>query len=186
MSDPFQEKMDRLAQRGSRELDGVRGTVSYMRAMRRKRLVAYDEAGHAVAMFVFGWTVREIIVAAGPVSPGARHMGIVTYTTTSLWQSATVSLAGPFAERRYAPRSNWRKCMHNDVAEASKAIRKIHGRGKVGRDAWREAEMRTEQLLEEHWGKIERLAAALSRDVDVTKMSGEEMRSIIGRRLYYE
>jgi hypothetical protein len=156
-----------------------RGIASYQRMLKTKRIISYHEAGHAVASFVLGGRkVRQIIVR----NRLWRTHGIVWYDSAFTGRSAKakdreiiVSLAGPLAERRYSPKSHWRRGAGGDF----KHIRKLIGEGEDADRYLRDAEARAEQFVAEHWDKITRLAKALSQNVRDIEMSGEEMEAIL-------
>jgi hypothetical protein len=81
-----------------------------------------------------------------------------------------VNLAGPYAQRRYAPRSRWRGRSHTgfnsgaDFDNVTDLIFDMHGKGKVAETYWRYVEAKAEALVVEHWKDIKSVAAALLRD----------------------
>jgi hypothetical protein len=92
------------------------------RGMPSQREIAYHEAGHAVIALGFGESVRRATIkpragSRGQVTLGGRQCG-----ETALY----ITLAGPLAQRRFAPRSNW---LTGDFAIAEKMI---FGKGSSG------------------------------------------------------
>ena len=98
------------------------------RGMPSQREIAYHEAGHAVIALGFGESVRRATIkpragSRGQVTLGGRQCG-----ETALY----ITLAGPLAQRRFAPRSNW---LTGDFAVAEKMI---FGKGSSGTAAVKE------------------------------------------------
>jgi len=73
-------------------------------AKKIRKIAAYHECGHAVVALALGESVR-----CATIKPRAGNRGQVTVggrigdCETALF----ITLAGPFAHRRFAPRSNW-------------------------------------------------------------------------------
>jgi hypothetical protein len=87
-----------------------------------------------------------------------------------------VTLAGGFAQRRFAPRSPWRRDMRSDLELAADRIAELGHRGKVADAYQMNLELRTEALVEKHWPYIEAVAATLLEKKTMTK---REVRQVI-------
>ena len=138
-------------------------------------IVAHHEAGHAVIAFKLELKVRSVSIAAtGGITK-------ITWGRTCTENRILATLAGPHAQRRYAPRSHWRSRSHTgfdsgyDFDNVTTLIYDTHGKGKVAEAYWRYVEAHVEQLLEQHWESIKLLAEALLRRETLT---GEEMREL--------
>ena len=95
-----------------------------------------------------------------------------------------ITLAGPYAQRRFAPRSRWRSRNHlgwlpraahsRDFDIVTHLIHEMHGTGKVADAYWRYVEARAEELLQQHWTQIEHVARELLQHGTLT---GEAMKA---------
>jgi hypothetical protein len=78
-----------------------------------------------------------------------------------------VNLAGPYSQRRFAPRSRWRSRSHTgfnsgyDFDNVTTLIYNWHDRGKVAEKCWVYMEARAEDLVDDYWRYIESVAKAL-------------------------
>jgi hypothetical protein len=156
----------------------VRGLVSFMRMKRAKRNTAYHEAGHAVTAHVLGVHVRKIIVSAG-LGGIVKFVRLIGRSNRTKERAILILMAGSYAQRRYAPHSSWCKGGGTDIEMAAALVRQMRCRGKAVEIYVQNMAERAQQLVEQHWDAIERLARALSREVGTTEMSGAQMRSII-------
>src|SRR5881398_3951945 len=73
----------------------------------KREIAAHHEAGHAVVALAF-----RIPVLSASIKPRGASRGRVTTSRPASPDKAVdlqlfITLAGPFAHRRYAPRSNW-------------------------------------------------------------------------------
>jgi hypothetical protein len=163
--------------------------MSDEKRLRRLRVVAYHEAGHAVAAWSLGVGLRDITIvpradALGSVKHARifskrvhEHLELLTSLRsfegeTGALRTAVISLAGIVAQRRYAPRSvpnaNW----DSDYAGANlMAERVCCGDEKEMQHWYRRAFRRTERLIEWRWPAVEALASALLKK---RKLSGKE------------
>jgi hypothetical protein len=135
--------------------------------------VAYHEAGHAAVALGIGATV-----GLATIKPHGDIEGKVTvsrgrcrYIESSLF----ITLAGPFAQRRFAPRSDWRNANH-DFAKVKKEVTLDYGRGTAAQEYHDFLEARAEQLVDEWWIEIEDVAAALLK---YETMTGREIRAVM-------
>jgi hypothetical protein len=141
------------------------------------RLVSFIVGGHKVRRIV----VRNVVLGSNDLAlglvdyfwPGSSSIG--RYNAKAQDRNVIVSLAGPIAQRRYSPSSHWRRGARHDFED----IRNRIGEGEAADRYLRDAEVRAEQLVTEHWDKITRLAKALSQNVRDIVMSGEEMEAIL-------
>ena len=89
--------------------------------MPSQREIAYHEAGHAVIALGFGeWSVAQRSSLAQAVEVRLRS------AVANAAKRRCITLAGPLAQRRFAPRSNW---LTGDFAIAEKMI---FGKGSSG------------------------------------------------------
>ncbi len=127
-----------------------------------RAIVAHHEAGHAVIAHMLRLKVRRVSIEPDETSAGRASMRLGRGERAVL-----VTLAGPYAQRRYAPRSGWRSRSHGgfdsgyDFDIAINLIAAMHGNGKVAKAYWRFAEAKAEHLVEQHWQKTEAVAKAL-------------------------
>lgn len=141
------------------------------RGMPSQREIAYHEAGHAVIALGFGESVRRATIkpragSRGQVTLGGRQCG-----ETALY----ITLAGPLAQRRFAPRSNW---LTGDFAIAEKMI---FGKGSSGTAAVKEKYLTAmvasaEQIVDFFWIDIKVAAKALLKHETLT---GDEISAAI-------
>ncbi len=97
------------------------------------------------------------------------------------YREILVNLAGPYAHRRCAPRSDWRQTRHHhhfggttDFSHVSDFVNRLYGDDpKVIRPYLRFVEARAEQLVEQHWPEIEHVAARL---LERRKITGQELK----------
>jgi hypothetical protein len=140
-------------------------------------IAAHHEAGHAIVAHKLGVTVRSVSIDqdGGGVT---KHNRIVGNERAIL-----ISLAGPYAQRRYAPKSHWRARSHTgfksgrDFDDVVDLIYAMHGTGKAAEAYHRYVEARAEQPVEQHWKQIEHLAQQLVQHGTVT---GEAMKASWG------
>jgi hypothetical protein len=125
-----------------------------------RELAAYHEAGHAVIAHVLGAQVRRVTIADDSGSTQIRRLGHGE-------RAILVNLAGPYAQKHYAPRSRWRSRSHTgfnsgyDFDNVTNLIFHMHGTGKVAETYWRYMEAKAQALIEEHWQRIEAVAKVL-------------------------
>ena len=143
---------------------------------RRLDIAAYHEAGHAVVARMLGVRVKSVTI-----QPTLNYSGRVLFDglgrrTTE--KKILITLAGPHAQRRFAPNSAWRsgnKAHLNsgyDFDNVALLIHDEHGNGKVADLYWRYVMAKAEQLVEGWWPHIEAVASALLKRETLT---GAEM-----------
>jgi hypothetical protein len=134
-------------------------------------VAAYHEAGHAVIAHTLGVQVRN-------VSVDTDGGGVTKHRAIGGECAILIGLAGPYAQRRYAPKSRWRGRSHMgfksgcDFDTVVDLIYDMHGKGKVAEAYHRYVEARAEQLVLQHWKQIEHLSQLLMQHGTVT---GEAM-----------
>jgi ATP-dependent Zn protease len=134
---------------------------------------AYHEAGHAVAAFHLGFRLRDCTIKPAGSSLGmTRRMGRL-YLEGIEYRSMTPTLrdriereiiqglAGPVAQRRFAPRS----CRHYHASEDYKTavdtIFRISPSGQEVNAYMQWLKIRAENLVALHWHEIKQVADAL-------------------------
>ena len=149
-----------------------------------KKIVAYHEAGHAVVACRLGRRPAAVSVRAT-----GRNLGRVVMRTRALepdsprkWcrneEVMVIALAGPLAQRRHAPRSDWRQKKHRtsprpdpgtDFDLVNKLLCRQHD-GPTVRTAYdKYVRARTQELVDANWPAIERVAQALLKQESLTR-----------------
>ena len=152
---------------------------------REHAIAAHHEAGHAVVANRLGLMVRSVSIAAD-------GGGLTKLTGVGSGERAIlITLAGPYAQRRYAPHSRWRWRNHlgflpqaghaRDFDIVTALIGRMeHGTVKVSRAYRRYVEVRAEELVEQYWQRIEAVAQAL---IERRTLTGDEMKVIFAKLL---
>ena len=131
---------------------------------RRRQIAAHHEAGHAVIAHMLGCRVGRVSVDE---DSGATLIKWSGRGEQRIERQILSNLAGPFAQRRFAPRSHWRSRSHDGVASGydfdnvTGLIFDLHGKGKVAERYWAYMEARAETLVDQYWLHIESVAKAL-------------------------
>jgi hypothetical protein len=137
---------------------------------RTRKIAAYHECGHAVVALALGESVR-----CATIRPRAGFGGKVTVDgrigdcETALF----IALAGPFAHRRFAPRSNWLTSDFNVVDKM------IFGKASavVNKERYlAHAVDLAEQIVDYFWADIRVAAKALHKHETLT---GDEISAVI-------
>jgi hypothetical protein len=89
--------------------------------------------------------------------------------------SLLITLAGPFAQRRFAPRSDWRNGNH-DFAKVKQEVTVDYGGGTAAQEYHDFLEARAEELVDEWWIEIKAVAARLLKRATMT---GREIRAVM-------
>jgi hypothetical protein len=137
--------------------------------------------GHAVIGWVLGLKFGGVSI--NPDDGGGRVKISIKKGTED---EIVCILAGPYAQRRFAPGSRWRARNRLGDAESSgdfdiveHLIHRRHGEGKLAKAYWRYVEARAEALVAECWVDIEALARALLERGKVTR---EEVHVLLKQR----
>jgi hypothetical protein len=106
---------------------------------------AYQEAGHVTAALAAGATVQT-----ATIKPRGNILGQVRYGPRRIDDESQLvnTLAGPYAQRRFAPRSDWRTG-NRDFVKAKTEVSRTHGKGTVARKylAYVEARLRRWSMI---------------------------------------
>jgi hypothetical protein len=132
-----------------------------------RSIAAYHEAGHAVVAHRLGAKVLRVSIDDDGGKTQIRRLG-------GGERAILVNLAGPYAQKRYAPRSHWHSHSHTgfnrgtDFDNVTSLIYEIHGRGEVAEKYWRYVEARAEKLVEQSWRYIDAVAKVLLKHGVIT------------------
>jgi hypothetical protein len=122
---------------------------------------AFHESGHVVIALVLGRKVKRVSID----DDGDGGKTDIKLGTNK--RSILIALAGPYAQRRHAPDSGWRSRNHTgfgsdaDFDVVTDLIYEMFGIGEVAERCWAKSEALIEQLVNQHWEQIERVAQAL-------------------------
>ncbi len=137
--------------------------------------IAHHEAGHAVASWSYGRRFKYATIVPDDEGGSLGHVRYAPYpkaladdievamsprARVFCEQSIICSLAGPAAERRLTGRQN-HVGARGDYDRATDLALRICGNGESATAFLRWLEIRTGDLIDGHWRRIERLAAAL-------------------------
>jgi hypothetical protein len=148
---------------------------------KHRAIAAHHEAGHAVVAHMLGCTVRRVAIGDDSGSTEVRY----GRGEQAKERAILVTLAGPYAQKRFDQRSDWRGRSHTGVSSGcdfdivTDLIHTMHGKGKVAEAYWRYVEARAEQLVNQHWDRIEPLAEAL---LQRKAMTGDAMKALFWER----
>ena len=157
--------------------------------MKKDRLAdtAHHEAAHAVAALYLRVKIKHVTIIPKADSLGHLRSAVVRWTTDGMFDDSVrgidraerhivVFYAGPFASRKYSPRSRWRAGGSSDFESAALLFSHICGAdGKYqllySKLLWRRAEL----MVELHWKEVQHLAAALlkSKTLDANEVRDE-------------
>lgn len=158
----------------------------------QKVQIAHHEAGHAVVACRLHKFPSKVTILPNKSSSGRAvfrrpllQEGMQSDNSPRNWlrieHDMIIAMAGPLAQRRYAPRSDWRQNRYwgergTDFDIFADLLLLQHDDEKV-RDAYaRYIRARAESLVENGWPAIERVAQAL---VDQQTLSREELSKTI-------
>lgn len=102
--------------------------------IKTRAIAAYHEAGHAVIAHKLGADVCRVSIEDDSGRTQIKRLG---RGVGRIERIILINLAGPYAQRRYAPRSRWRSRSHTgfnsgyDFDNVTDLIYDIHGMGKV-------------------------------------------------------
>jgi len=153
----------------------------------RRKATAYHEAGHVVAAWRFGASPRtatiiphgdaqgEMIQESPLVDAGLDFDGS-DHARNRIERAIMICLAGPIAQRHFAPRS-WRHWHGGpDYVTAFDLALRINGSPRAAKAHVEWLEIRTQDLLESLWSYVEGIAGDL---VIRGTLSPEEIRSAL-------
>jgi ATP-dependent Zn protease len=153
----------------------------------RRKATAYHEAGHAVIAWRLGAHPRSVtIVPKGEVqgetvqeSPFIEADFVFDgsdHARNRVERAIIICLAGPMAQRRFAPRS-WRRWHGGpDYVVAFDLALRVNGSPAAAKVHMKWLEMRAQALLESVWSYVEAIASELLKR---GTLSAEEIRSIL-------
>lgn len=136
-----------------------------------RAIAAHHEAGHAVVAQMLGCRVKRVSIDE---DSGATLIKWSGKGEQHIERQILDTLAGPYSQRRFAPRSHWRRRSHAgfasgyDFDSVTTLIYELHGRGKVAEKYWPYMEARAEALVHCYWRYIESVAEALLEHGAVT------------------
>jgi hypothetical protein len=134
-------------------------------------IAAHHEAGHAVIAHMLGCRVGRVSVDE---DSGATLIKWSGGGEQRIERQILTNLAGPFAQRRFAPRSHWRSRSHAgfasgyDFDNVTGLICRLHDNAKVAKRYRAYMEARAEALVDQYWLHIESVAKALLKRGVVT------------------
>jgi hypothetical protein len=138
-----------------------------------RKIAAHHEAGHAVVALAFLATgLRASIKPRGMRNGWVRHDPL-PYRTADV--VLFITLAGPFAHRRFAPRSNWL------TSDFNRVCRMIKGSSEKEKKYLASIVDDAEQIVDYFWTDIRVTAKAL---LEHETLTGDEILTVIraGRR----
>ena len=150
---------------------GGRGTMTPKRTGHAPAIVAYHEAGHAVIAHMLGCRVERVSIDE---DSGATLIKWSRRVEQGIERQILSTLAGPYSQRRFAPRSHWRSRSHAgfasgyDFDNVTGLIFDLHGKGKVAERYWAYVEARAEALVDQHWLHIESVVKVLLKHGAIT------------------
>jgi ATP-dependent Zn protease len=133
---------------------------------------AYHEAGHVAAALATGATVQT-----ATIKPRGDLLGQVRYGPRRIDDESQLvnTLAGPFAQKRFAPRSDWRTG-NRDFVKVKNEVSRTRGKDTVARKYLAYVEARAAQVVDDLWADITVLAKAL---LERETLTGREIRAVI-------
>jgi hypothetical protein len=135
----------------------------------QREIAAYHEAGHAVIALAL--SVKRLHVSIEPEGDSlgrVRHLGLPGPDDDS---AVLISLAGPFAQRRFAPDSEW---LTSDIATADEIVAARGGSAAEKASNLASLCEHAVRIVDHFWEDISVTANALLKR---TTMTGEEITS---------
>ena len=138
---------------------------------RQPAIAAHHEAGHAVIAYMLGCRVARVSVNEDSGATLVRWSG---RGEQRIERQILTTLAGPYSQRRFAPRSHWRSRSRTgfssgyDFDNVTGLIFGLHRKGKVAEKYWAYMEARAEELVDQHWPCIESVAKVLLKHGVIT------------------
>jgi hypothetical protein len=140
----------------------------------RRKATAYHEAGHTVAAWRLGAGPRAAtivprgdiqgeMIQESPLVPAGLEFDGSDHARNRVERAIMICLAGPIAQRRFAPRS-WRHWHGGpDYATALDLALRINESPRAAKAHLKWLEIRTQDLLETLWGYVEGIAGDLMK-----------------------
>lgn len=132
-------------------------------------VTAHHEAGHAVAAVIVFRPFGYVSIERNYKGYGSK--GHIDYANTPFFhknkligcdEQLTTTMAGAFAQRRFAPRTRWR---HDAMPDQDLVIRNLYRwcdeTGEVARAHLNYLHLKAKEIVEQNWRHIERVAAGL-------------------------
>ncbi|UCI17872.1 hypothetical protein FJ970_22595 [Mesorhizobium sp. B2-1-8] len=156
----------------------------------RLRVVAYHEAGHAVAGYKKGWTIESVTTIPGEDDRGT-YDGLATTTKefatadivthqSAAWsrvaEGMIISMAGPAAQRKFAPTSKVPSGARGDEEDIDKALALMATSYSSEMALRRFCVIEARELINRDWRSVEVLAAALIRE---RRLEGSRVRELL-------
>jgi ATP-dependent Zn protease len=150
-----------------------------------KRSIAYHEAGHAVLHLLAGHEIESATIAGdddakGRVVCDVSGLEVLRYEDDDVRQvpferQIMACMAGVIAQRQFAPQSATADDSEFDHSVAHEWFDALEvPRGEIRDAYWHLLELRTGALVKEHWGRVERIAAALLEHETLTGAQVEQ------------
>lgn len=153
----------------------------------RRKVTAYHEAGHTVVAWRLGASPRTVtiivrgnvqgeMIQESPVILADLDYDGSDHARNRIERAIMICLAGPIAQRHFAPRS-WRHWHGGpDYVTALDLALRINGSPKAAKAHIKWLEIRTQDLLESLWGYVDDIADDLLMR---GTLSPEEIRSAL-------
>ena len=154
-------------------------------------IIAYHEAGHAIAQWRLGFKIKKVtIIPKGEVAGSVSYKRSLRISRLE-WETPTgkllgryhdlivTTLAGEEAQRRFSPRSVRRDRSAGDYRSVNELLFRLHGEAEPERfAAFRYLQLRARNFVNhpQNWILIEALAKALLKH---QTLSGEEVDQVI-------
>ncbi len=154
------------------------------------RVVAIHEAGHALAVERLGLKIKAVtIVPKGNVGGTVHHNDTLRRLKRTGDDSdrerlkaervIMLCLAGPEAQKRFDPNSDWEACGESDFHVAAELTWHFLGEGDSATAFMEWMKIRTRELVDQNWSLIEYLAEQL---VERKTIDGETAMQLIKHR----
>ncbi|WP_395697208.1 hypothetical protein [Methylocella sp.] len=154
------------------------------------RIVAIHEAGHAVAVERLGLKLKAVTVVPKENIGGTVHHNDTLRRLKRTGDDSDrerlkaervimLCLAGPEAQKRFDPNSDWEACGESDFAAAAELSRHFFGEGDSAVAFMEWMKVRTCDLVGQNWSLIEHLADQL---IERKTIGGDEAMLLIKRR----
>ena len=139
--------------------------------LKQREIAAYHEAGHAVVALALSVTALHVSIKPSGDSLGrVIHHGLPAPDDDS---AVFISLAGPFAQKRFAPESNW---LTSDIAIVEQIVAKRGGTAAETKKHLMALCDHALRIVDYFWNDIQVTAQALLKH---RTMTGNEITSAI-------